>query len=390
MTDSLYDLLEQQARQQGPEAAIELLIDHFRREKRFHELFDALLIRSRMRFGLPVILTRSLDDLEEPLRTQVEEAYLEACREVGRGLLEQGRVREAWTYLRPPGEVEPVAEALERLEATEENLDELIEVAVHEGVSPRRGFQLVLEHYGICNAITLYDAQMHFRPREQQQEVAALLLRHLHPELLENVKADVARREGQAPEASTLEELVSGRPWLFENDAYHIDTSHLHSVVRFARVLERPEELKLAADLCSYGKHLGPQFQFQNEEPFAGGYADYERFFRAQLGQGTEEHLEFFAQKARSLSVEEHGTAPAEVYVELLSRLGRVEEALEAAAELIPAKAATTGFAPSLLELASRSGRYDRLKEISRRRGDVLGFVAGLLEDRLRQAAAES
>jgi len=105
------------------------------------------------------------------------------------------------------------------------------------------------------------------------------------------------------------------------------------------------------------------------------------------LGQGTEEHLEFFAQKARSLSVEEHGTAPAEVYVELLSRLGRVEEALEAAAELIPAKAATTGFAPSLLELASRSGRYDRLKEISRRRGDVLGFVAGLLEDSAGAAA---
>ncbi len=387
MSQSLYDQLEQQAQEHGPEAAAELLIDQLRQQKRFHELFDALLIRSRMRFGLPVILTRSLDDLEEPLRTQVEEAYLEACREVGLGLLEQGRVREAWTYLRPPGEVEPVAQALRSIQVTEDNLDELIEVAVHEGVCPERGFELVLEHYGICNAITLYDAQMHFRPREQQQAVAALLLRYLHPELVENVRADIARREPEPPQTSTLEELVADRSWLFENDAYHIDTSHLHSVVRFARVLQQPEELKLAADLCAYGKHLGPQFQFQNEEPFAGGYADYERFFRAQLGQGAEEALEFFAGKARSLSQEEHGMAPAEVYVELLCRLGRWEQALEAAAELIPPGAHTTGFAPSLLELAARSGRYDRLKEISRRREDLLGFVAGLLEDRLQQAA---
>ncbi len=383
-TNTLFDQLEQQAQTCGPQGVIELLIDTFRREKKYHELFDALLIRSRMRAGLPVILTKSLDDLEEPLRSQVEDAYLEACREVGLGLLEQGRVREAWTYLRVTGDRQAVAQRLQNLPVNEDNLDELIEVAVHEGVDPERGFQLVLEHYGICNAITLYDAQMHFRPRQQQQPVARLLLRWLHGELLENVRADIRRREEEEPQESTLAQLILSRPELFENDAYHIDISHLHSVVRFARVLEDAESLKLAVDLCAYGKRLSPQFQFQNEEPFGEGYEAYELFFQAQLGQRVQEALEFFGRKARELSPQEHGTGPAEVYVELLHRLGRHEEALQAAGELIPPGSQTLGFAPSLLELAVQSRAFGTLKELSRRRGDVLGFVAGLLEERLR------
>ena len=37
-------------------------------------------------------------------------------------------------------------------------------------------------------------------------------------------------------------------------------------------------------------------------------------------------------------------------------------------------------FAPSVLELSQRSGNYSRLLEISRQRGDLLGFVMGLAD----------
>ncbi len=69
---------------------------------------------------------------------------------------------------------------------------------------------------------------------------------------------------------------------------------------------------------------------------------------------------------------------PAEVLVGLLARSGRWRQAFEASAEFLPGESRVTGFAPSLLELATRAGCHDRLIEISRDRQDALGFTAGL------------
>ncbi len=113
----------------------------------------------------------------------MEDAYVAACREVGNLFLAAGRVREAWMYLRPTGDRQVVADALAALPRDAENYEEIIEVALYEGVCPRLGFQFVLEHYGTCNAITLYDGQMHGRPKADRQAVAALLIEHLHGEL---------------------------------------------------------------------------------------------------------------------------------------------------------------------------------------------------------------
>src|SRR5690606_34268189 len=70
----------------------------------FHRLFDLRLIQERRRLGLPLDRRTPIDDVEEPLRSQLEAGYLDACREVGELLLEAGRLREAWMYLRPAGD----------------------------------------------------------------------------------------------------------------------------------------------------------------------------------------------------------------------------------------------------------------------------------------------
>ncbi len=87
-----------------------------------------------------------------------------------------------------------------------------------------------------------------------------------------------------------------------------------------------------------------------------------------------------FAERAASRSVDEAGPFPAEVYVALLARLGRYGEALDAAARLLPAGVRTTDFAPGMLELARKGGDYERLMQICRERGDVIGFTAALLQ----------
>ena len=99
-----------------------------------------------------------------------------------------------------------------------------------------------------------------------------MLVRHLHAELLSNVKADIARQQGSEPTETTLLDLVADRDWLFLENNYHIDTTHLSSTVRAAQQIEDPELLRLAVDLTEYGRRLNRQFQFAGEEPFADVY----------------------------------------------------------------------------------------------------------------------
>lgn len=380
MSTKAFDELPGQLDQEGVEAVFDRVAAQLADEKKFHELFDVLLMRSRHQLGLPAILTTSLDELEEPLRTRVEEAYLGACRDVGTRLLNEGRLREAWMYLRPVGDKALVAAALEKIEPTDDNVQDLIEIGLHEGVAPALGYQLVLTNYGTCNAITTFEGAVLGRPLADQQAAAGLLLKHLHAELVANVRADIARHEGREPKESTLAELVADRDWLFGENNYHTDTTHLAATVRFSRLIEDAALLELAYDLTEYGRRLSEQFQFAGEEPFVDVYPAHRLFFGAQLGKHVDEALEFFHKRAKELDVEEHGTGPAEVYVALLARLKRYDEAIRATIELVPPGVRTSGFAPNLLALSRLAGDYEPLLDVCRQRGDLVSFTAGLVE----------
>lgn len=380
MTESVFDDLERQFATEGVDSTLVALGQRMRDDGRYHELFDVRLMQGRLKLGLPVILSATLDELPEPLRTNMEDAYVDACREVGGLFLKQGNVREAWRYLRPAGDKAAVADALESIEPADGEVEELIEVALQGAVNPKRGIELVIAHYGTCNAITMFEQFQHEWSPVDRQRAAARLVRHLTGELAENLAADIARREGKPPSESSIAALVEDRDWLFSDNNYHVDTSHLNAVVRFARLVDDPEVLRLAAELCEYGRRLSEQYQFPGEEPFADVYPAHRLFFRALSGEDVDAAVDYFRHRAESLAAEEHGTGPAEVYVALLARLGRTDEAIEASIRLIPTDAQPMGFAPSLLELSRQAGRYDRLLEACRQRGDVIGFTAGLIQ----------
>jgi hypothetical protein len=379
MSAAPFDELEADFKLGGADAALERLAQRFRDEADFHGLFDTRLMQARQRLGLPIILTTPLEDLAEPLRGQVENAYLEACREAGWLLWNAGRFREARMYLRPLGENPAVAAALNQIEPTEENLAALIEIALQEGVSPAHGFELVLRHYGTCNAITTFDSEMGRHSRSQQITAAALLVRQLHADVVANLRTDIVRRENAAPEAASIPELIAGRDWLFADNSYHVDTSHLSATVRIARIVEDPEALLLAWELTEYGRRLASTFQLRGDEPFEDVYPSHGLFFAAQLGRQVDEAVAFFRGQAEKANLDEEGTAAAEVYVMLLIRLRRLGEALDEHIRLMPAGVRTTGFAPTVLELARLAGNYDRLLAVCRDRNDLLGFAAGLL-----------
>ena len=361
------------------EQAIDALVAHYRDRKEFHELFEALKMQMRFRLGLPAAQSDQQEKLDEATESKIESSLLEACREVGEGLVESGNVREGWMYLRPVGDRDFAAKILQSVQPNDENTDELIEVLVHEGANVARGFEISLNHLGTCNSITLFEQTLAMRPRHDQQQAADLLVRHVHKELWQNLTSDIQNKEGQAPSEESLHAILQARSDLLRDGSYHLDTSHLSSTVRFARVLDDQETLKLALDLSYYGRQLHPQYQYPGEEPFLDLYPASIAFFRALLGEQVDAGIRYFTQKADSVDQNHFGLIAVEVLIDLLSRCGRNSEAIAATAKRIPAGARTMGIAPTLLQLSQRSGDFETMQKLCRERNDLLGFAAASL-----------
>lgn len=382
MADSDFQRVEAAYSQSGVAGALDALIACFRDQKRYHELFEALKMQVRQRLGLPLLYGDSGDALNDELRNKLEDGLIEACREVGNLLLAAGHVRDGWMYLRPVGDKRAAAELIAKIEPDEDNMEELVDVCLREGVDVARGFQLVLDNYGTCNAITTFEGEMPRHTRADQKIAASQLLRHLYKELLANLRTDIGRQEGQQPAETTLKALVADRPWLFQELTYHVDTTHLAAVVRFARLLDDRELLALALDLTEYGRRLHSQFQYPGDEPFTDNYPAHAKYFQVLLGQDLDESLAYFREKAQTCDPRHVGTAPIEIYVDLLSRTGRAGEAIEESIRLMPEGLSSQGLAPSLLDLAQQSGQYDRVVDHCRGRADLLGFTAALVRAR--------
>ncbi|MEO2024240.1 MAG: hypothetical protein ABGX05_20610, partial [Pirellulaceae bacterium] len=230
-----------------------------------------------------------------------------------------------------------------------------------------------------CNAITTFESLAPQCEPTDQQGITTQLIEHVHSELMATLKADIEQQQGSAPTESTLGELVADRDWLFGEHAYHIDTSHLAATVRFARLLENPEHLRLGEDLTQYGRRLDAQFQYEGDEPFTELYPHHGLYFSALLGEDVDTALAHFEDRARNVPVDQYGLVAIEVYVSLLSRLGRHEEALNRALELYAEAGYTNGQTISLLELSGKSGDFQPLIDHYRQRQDLLGFTVSLI-----------
>lgn len=379
MSDT-FTSLESSLASGGASAALDQLAGRLREEKKYHELFEALKMKVRHSLDLPLLPAESnSDELPESTRYKLEEGLVDACRQVGELLLKDGKVREGWMYLRPVGDKAAAARLISAIQPDDDNTEELIEVLLYEGVDTGRGFAMLLERNGTCNSITTFDQVMNQRTRKEKQAAAACLLNRLYTDLIGNVKADIARQAGEQPKETTLQALVADRDWLFADGQYHIDTTHLASVVRMSRVLDDPAQLRMALDLTHYGRHLTQQLQYQGDEPFVDQYPSNALYYQALLGENVDEALAYFESKARLLDPQYNGTAGIETYLELLSRIGRHQQALDAAIELMPANTPSVAYAPLLMDLCAKSGNYDKLLDFCRSRGDELGFAAALV-----------
>jgi hypothetical protein len=384
MDQQLYDDLQQALTNKGPVAAIDRLCAVLRDRKDYSNLFYALLMKKRYELGVSPIPTGPAQELPAAVHEPYEEAIRQAGRLVGELFLQEDNIAHAWAFYRMLGEPEPVRAALEKARPGEgEDCQQLVDIAFHQGVHPRKGFDLILQHFGICSAITMLGGQEFPHGADIRDYCVKQLVRALSNELCERLKAEIVRQESKEPEAHSVRELMAGRDWLFQDDFYHIDVSHLGAVVQMSIHLEPGEELDLARALCAYGQKLSPKFQYASDPPFENQYKDYGIYLGVLAGDDVEGGLAHFRAKADEADPETVGTYPAEVLVNLLLRLNRPAEALAVARRHLASVDDRRLTCPGIVELCQRTGDYRTLAEVARQQDNPVHFVAGLIAARI-------
>ena len=383
MDSQLFENLQTTLQAKGPVAAIDQLCDDLKARKEYAGLFYALLMKKRHELGVSPIATGSNQDLPAATHQEFEDGIRSAARTVGRLWLDAGDLPQAWAYFRMLGETEPVAQALEKTQLQDDqDVQPLIDIAFHQGVHPKKGFEWILRRYGICSAITTMSGGDLPFPIEVRQDCIKRLICALHEELLERLRAEIQRQQSFAPTGTSVPELMAGRDWLFADEFYHIDLSHLSSVVQMSAQLDNCEELRLARELCRYGQRLSPRFQQVTDPPFENQYQDYEVFFSILCGEDVDKGLAHFRNKrnkAEEADPDTVGTYPAEVLVNLLLRLKRPQEALETSRRFLTKSGETRLSCPSFVELCQQTGNYQALAEVARQQENPVNFLAGLI-----------
>lgn len=346
-------------------------------------LFYALLMKKRVELGVSPFPSGPSSDLPKEHHEAYENAIRDAGRTVGKQLLNKHDIRRAFFYFNMLGELGPIQDYLEAYEPTDaDDVQGVIEVALYQGVHQRKGFELVVDRYGVCNAITTYGGQDFSRNPQAKQFAIQKLVRTLHAQLHERLIADLEARGVAVDAKKSITEMVSQHPELFEEGSYHIDTSHLSSIAQYSLELDACPERALAIELCLYGERLADGLRYPSDPPFENTYADYKVLLKVLEGIDTEAGLKHFQAKIAA-GVAEGNTFPAEVVVNLLLRLDRKAEAIELAKEHLSGERRQLSC-PGVYELCLTHKDYTGLANAAKSRGDSVSYLASIIAAKVK------
>ncbi len=389
------------ARQASPPEILTRLIATLEQDQQYGAWFEALKLQARFELGLEPWSVAVTESLSADMQRQLEDRLLEACRVVGERMIAAGRIAEGWMYLRPVGDAARAVELLRGLEATEERIDQIIEVALGHGVAPAWGFELLLGRMGTCNAITAFDTQMVNATLPERQQAAALLVRHLYAELLKSVRhhgllqLGTAARDGESQNAELdLVQWLDQVPELTANQNYHADPSHLSSVVRIGRIVDDPEPQRLAWQLCRYGRQLDELFQPQGYAVFDPYYETHQAYYEVLLSEeSSPAGLVFFRERRVELTrAAEQPTAltwegqieATDVLVELLLRRREYSDAIEVLMDQLQVcgEHQRSRWTALLFRCCQMDGNFEPMLQYSHQLNDAFGFGLAIFYQR--------
>lgn len=372
----------------GMAEALSFLSATFRKQQLYPQLFEVLKMQCRLRLGLPPVETAATENLDADIRRELEDGLLAACLEVGLLIWKQGDLSKGWLYLQPVGSNAEIVKAFKDFPVTDENQDEVIDISIGQGLVPPYGYQLLIERYGTCNAITTFDMQAGRFERQTQQAMARILLHHVYRELVYNLLSSVFSQPDdtqnfrRADRASiALSELLELHPELSAKFGHHIDATHLASVVRISKLLENRSDVKMALELTEYGADLHTDFHYPSPPPFEDTYRDHRYFYQAQLGIEVESAIQHFRHKCSTVDSAQYGGIAYETLAELLVRCERRSEAIEVLAQHVWGKYPSLGVAPKYFRIAQTPMEHAQLQAIFREQNDLLSYTISLLAE---------
>jgi hypothetical protein len=137
--------------------------------------------------------------------------------------------------------------------------------------------------------------------------------------------------------------------------------------------------MHIGLEMADYGARLAPMYHYRGDPPFDDPYRDHGAYLRTLLGEDVESGIAHFRGKAIE-GAQAGYTLPAEIFIDLLVRLDRFDEAIAASLEFFPETGAPPANCPSALQLCQIAGNFDRLRSLARDRGDLLAYTAALLQ----------
>ena len=121
-------------------------------------------------------------------------------------------------------------------------------------------------------------------------------------------------------------------------------------------------------------------FQYSDDPPFERVYEDRRIYLRALLGEDVDRAVRHFDEKAAASDPDRDGNRPAEVLVELLVRLERYDDAINAFRRYLIDVAPEGLSCPSLLQLCQMAGDFEQLKQVAKQQSDPLSYMAALIQ----------
>jgi len=363
----------------GGEAAMAALIQKLESGTDHHAVFRAKVLAKRHALNLPLLNPGNLKTAPADARKTYEECVETVCREVGMRYLAEGNITQAWRYFRTIADEAPIREALEKADPKTAS-DELIEIAIGQGVHPLRGFEIVLERDGLCRALSTFDTEFS-TSLEDKKAAAALLMRAIYKDLVLNTRKQIYERFNEYPPETDLVDLIQHRPWMFENSNYHSDPSHLIAICRIGIVIEDQTDRIMALSCSEYGKKLDKRLQYEGRPPFENGYSDYAMYYRALLGQNVDESIAFFKEKLSRYDLHAMDSFAVEAMLLLLWNCGKKAEALDFWREHFHYTAPDQQglITPSFYELCAKAGDYAQLAQVARNQNDTSAWAAAKL-----------
>lgn len=378
-TINFFDQISARLSTAGVEGTLELLETHFRREKEYFRLFEVLKLRCRHQLGLPLTPSRSTETLPERQQRELDEGLIDACQTVGTLLFRDGDIQHGWAYLQPVGNRKLTESLIREVKVNDDNVDMLIDISLNQGAAPTYGYHLAMMHHGTCSAITAFDVQGANFDRETQAAMAAQLLRHIYDEVMQNIKTHIGQNEQTARPDANLRDLLVEHPWLVEQQAYHLDTTHLASLMKIARLTTSTGDHEMALHLAEYGGGFPDDLQYKNPAPFEDTYTDHQLFFNALLGENVDAAVSHFQKKCAQAS-QEPGSGADEILIDFLYRIGRVDEAIAHAKVSSTDPSMRIGLAPDIIEMANSTAQFESVLDHLRHQDDLLGYSVALLK----------